>query len=82
MGVSVQWAPSAITPRVMYLQYSGGISSVQWRDIVSTVEGYDQYGGGYSVQKRETRCPVALCLGYEVILERGLMRQNPSLDFV
>ncbi len=31
-----------------YHQYDGGISSVRWRDIISTVEGYHQYDGGIS----------------------------------
>ncbi len=29
-----------------YHQYSGGISSVQPRDIISKAEGYHQYSGG------------------------------------
>ena len=33
-------------------QYSGGISSVQWRDIISAVEGAKYSGGLSSVQWR------------------------------
>ncbi len=59
------------TPRIMYVQYSGGCAVLQWlcstavvvqysggilsvqrRDVISTAEGYHQYRGGIpSVQR-------------------------------
>ncbi len=58
---------SCVSLRVMSVQYMEGVqyrgghsvklepgmSSVQWRDKISTVDGYHQYRGGNSVQCRD-----------------------------
>ncbi len=41
-----------------YPQYNRGVSSVQWRDTISTAEGYHEYSGGCSVQCQDDIPPL------------------------
>ena len=64
------WGITSVLWRVFstvggYLQYSGGIPSVQWGDTFSTVGGYLQYSGGIpSVQWGDTFSTVGGYLQY------------------